>query len=205
MPQNISEFDANNDMVLDELEVERLRKLGAKDKMARVKYETVLQGDKNQDGILDEEECAELQEMEATQRRLEVLQYIENRFAEIISRKGNYVNMFSFIMFVCFYFIILFYQRKSFLAYDITYTISESVLPSDVNDDVVTSFTSENDIYTWMADLVDTVWVDPSCGDGACQSPFEYPGFGLTPESHGCSADCGVSQFTSKVQLTVSA
>ena len=30
-------------------------------------------------------------------------------------------------------------------------------------------------------------WVDPACGDGLCESPFEFPSYGR----FGCRADCG--------------
>lgn len=34
---------------------------------------------------------------------------------------------------------------------------------------------------------VQTVWVDPICGDGTCEAPFEFASF----SRFGCKADCG--------------
>jgi hypothetical protein len=33
-----------------------------------------------------------------------------------------------------------------------------------------------------------TVWKDPACGDGICESPFEFASYGR----FGCRADCGL-------------
>lgn len=35
--------------------------------------------------------------------------------------------------------------------------------------------------------LLQTVWVDPICGDGTCEAPFEFAAF----SRFGCKADCG--------------
>eukprot|EP00854_Cymbomonas_tetramitiformis_P008871 gene8871-10514_t len=111
--------------------------------------------------------------------------------------------MFSFIAFVAFYFGILFFQRKAFIAYDITNSISETVLPKDTCGGYADSFTSKSQVYTWLEGIVAEVWQDPQCGDKICESPYEYPGFGLTIESEGCSADCGDNKFTTTVNLTL--
>lgn len=37
------------------------------------------------------------------------------------------------------------------------------------------------------AGLPQSVWVDPACGDGLCEAPFEFASYG----HFGCRADCG--------------
>ena len=46
---------------------------------------------------------------------------------------------------------------------------------------------STADIYAWLEGLVGRVWVDPTCGDGVCETPFEFASYGR----FGCRADCG--------------
>lgn len=46
---------------------------------------------------------------------------------------------------------------------------------------------STDDIFTWLRTLVHSVWEDPICGDGVCETPFEYAQYGR----FGCRADCG--------------
>jgi hypothetical protein len=42
-------------------------------------------------------------------------------------------------------------------------------------------------MLTRKAVLVQKTWVDPACGDGLCESPFEFASYGR----FGCRADCG--------------
>eukprot|EP00854_Cymbomonas_tetramitiformis_P005428 gene5428-6581_t len=75
----------------------------------------------------------------------------------------------------------------------------------DSTGDYSRSFSSSEEIYDWLEDLISTVWTDPECGDSACEPPYEYAGFGLLVEDNGCSADCGLNPFISEVTLTVTA
>jgi hypothetical protein len=45
--------------------------------------------------------------------------------------------------------------------------------------------------------LIDVAFADSKCGNGVCESPFEYPGFGR----FGCEADCGKYKKTSRIML----
>lgn len=38
--------------------------------------------------------------------------------------------------------------------------------------------------------VAQAVWVDPVCGDGVCESPWEFASY----SSFGCRADCGKLQ-----------
>lgn len=50
-------------------------------------------------------------------------------------------------------------------------TLAAGLLPSgDVS--------SVDDVYAWLRGLLETVWRDPVCGDGVCESPFEYAQYG---------------------------
>ncbi|KAK3243862.1 hypothetical protein CYMTET_46504 [Cymbomonas tetramitiformis] len=191
-------LDLNKDDELNLDEVKRLKALGGE-------IDELLKFDTNGDGLLDSGEIQALKEVSQAKSKLEILKHVESCLTEINDRKGNYFNMFSFIMFVCFYFAILMLQREAFLAYDVTFALSETAVPKDSNRNHATSFTSAEKIYTWLEKLVGDVWVDPQCGDGICESPYEYPGFGITRESFGCPADCGVNPSTSVIIFTVMA
>eukprot|EP00960_Hanusia_phi_P063281 765436-Hanusia_phi.AAC.4 len=52
--------------------------------------------------------------------------------------------------------------------------------------------------YSLFSDLiVQTIFSDPICGDGVCDSPDEFPGFGR----FGCSQDCGPYRNITRVQV----
>ena len=69
------------------------------------------------------------------------------------------------------------------MAYDINKTLTE-YFPKDSNDDPAVKATPET-IRDWIKKLVTEVWIDPRCGDGRCETPYEYHSFGR----FGCKAD----------------
>lgn len=95
-------------------------------------------------------------------------------------RKKNYVSLFSFIIFVCFYLTILFLQRKAGEAYRLTSTLNSVLIPQKKE------LTSSQEIIDWASGVVSTLWTDAICGDGVCSDPFEFPEYGR----FGCKADC---------------
>ena len=46
-------------------------------------------------------------------------------------------------------------------------------------------------------------FADAQCGNGQCESPYEYPGFSPMPGSKGfgCEADCGKYKKTSRITI----
>eukprot|EP00854_Cymbomonas_tetramitiformis_P033110 gene33110-42330_t len=96
-------LDLNKDDELNLDEVKRLKALGGE-------IDELLKFDTNGDGLLDSGEIQALKEVSQAKSKLEILKHVESCLTEINDRKGNYFNMFSFIMFVCFYFAILMLQ-----------------------------------------------------------------------------------------------
>eukprot|EP00854_Cymbomonas_tetramitiformis_P017194 gene17194-20454_t len=77
--------------------------------------------------------------------------------------------------------------------------IIETLLPKDENGDVLEFFTQTSELYDWVRQVIDPAWENPTCGNGYCAIPIEYPAFGY----HGCLADCGVANTTAfTLQLT---
>ena len=60
-------------------------------------------------------------------------------------------------------------------------TIENAILPGS------TQYGSSDDVLSWLQSTLTAIWVDPVCGDGICETPFEYASFGR----FGCRADCG--------------
>ena len=60
-------------------------------------------------------------------------------------------------------------------------TIENAILPS------ATQYGSSDDVLSWLDETLTAIWVDPVCGDGVCETPFEYASYGR----FGCRADCG--------------
>ena len=57
---------------------------------------------------------------------------------------------------------------------------------------------SDKDFYAWMDKaLVSQMFIDPVCGDGVCDSPEEYAGFGR----FGCASDCGPYLQTTTITI----
>lgn len=46
------------------------------------------------------------------------------------------------------------------------------------------TFYTTDGVYEWLSGFVTSSWVDPVCGDGKCETPFEYPYYG----HFGCKA-----------------
>eukprot|EP00854_Cymbomonas_tetramitiformis_P013895 gene13895-16422_t len=189
-------LDTSKDGILDEHELADANLLEDED--------LIMDLDLNNDGVIDEHEIKVAQELAKSEERLRLLGQVQGNFNEIVKRKGNYISMFSFIAFISFYFTLLFLQRRAFLAYDVTFTLSETVLPDgDHGGDKARTFTSTEQIYDWLHDLVSDVWTDPKCGDKMCEPPYEYASFGLSAEDNGCSPDCGANFLYTQVQVTV--
>ncbi|KAK3268516.1 hypothetical protein CYMTET_22988 [Cymbomonas tetramitiformis] len=53
----------------------------------------------------------------------------------------------------------------------------------------------------WLKTQIMKVWIDPECGDGICDSPYEFPSFGR----FGCQADCSAATDTRDVLIYLEA
>lgn len=58
----------------------------------------------------------------------------------------------------------------------------------------------KEDIYTFLSSLSSAVFKDAVCGDGVCDFPMEYAGFGR----FGCIKDCGMAKNISQGMMTIS-
>ncbi len=60
-------------------------------------------------------------------------------------------------------------------------TIENAILPGS------DTYGSTDDVLNWLQTTLTNIWVDPVCGDGVCETPFEFAAYGR----FGCRADCG--------------
>ena len=124
-------------------------------------------------------------ERQAVQRERQVdgmLHMVEDR----LERTARYHACFGLTAFIIFFAVVLVLQR------DVpeTYSIASAIFTTLVGDLPMETMalTSKDDFTTWFGEkLVNQVFTDSYCGNGVCESPDEYPGFGR----FGCIADCG--------------
>ena len=116
-------------------------------------------------------------------------------------RGGGYVNLFQYLFFCAFYFVVVFIQADVYHAYAVVSSVRRAVVPLDGDGYAVTSMANPAQILDWLVETAFPVWVDEVCGDGTCNEPFEFPAYGR----FGCRADCGSNANLTTMLLQVRA
>ncbi|KAA6428169.1 MAG: hypothetical protein FRX49_01765, partial [Trebouxia sp. A1-2] len=122
-----------------------------------------------------------LEEGDKPSRALQVVKELHARYRKQTKRWQDYIRLFGFLVFVSLFLAVLFLQRNAQVAYQVHSTIENAILPTS------TQYGSSDDVLNWLSTTLTAIWVDPVCGDGVCETPFEYASFGR----FGCRADCG--------------
>jgi len=128
---------------------------------------------------------------------------------ERIQRLQSYSNFFVLLIFTIIYIAVLFLQRDVPASYKVEASVMDSIISKLPNTGrggyfnsgtgAVGVLSSSDDFYSFMSTaLIEPVFTSPVCGDGTCDAPLEYPGFGR----FGCIPDCG--RYTNVTSLTVS-
>ncbi len=131
----------------------------------------------------------------------EVLAELGKRYQRFQVRNRNYARLITYLCFVGLFLATLFLQRNAHVSYQVCRpfpkssatayamccskaatnvpcalqvysTVASKLLPDPA------SIGTTDDIYTWLAELLQNVWQDPVCGDGVCEVPFEYAAYG---------------------------
>ncbi|CAI5951940.1 unnamed protein product [Closterium sp. NIES-64] len=102
-----------------------------------------------------------LQDAEMDEMDREVLQEAFLRVVALQQRVQHYRDLGGFVVLMALFITILYLQADSSRSYEITAAHAVLFPPS--------------------------LWADPTCGDGSCDRPFQFPAFGR----FGCEADCG--------------
>eukprot|EP00879_Flechtneria_rotunda_P032401 GHRR01035602.1.p1 GENE.GHRR01035602.1~~GHRR01035602.1.p1 ORF type:complete len:274 (+),score=60.02 GHRR01035602.1:334-1155(+) len=111
----------------------------------------------------------------------QVVRVIFDKWQLQLQRWADYQSLFGLMAFIAVFLGVLYAQRGATTAYQVHSTIASIVVPGG------TMLHSTDDIYSWLNGLMQSVWVDPTCGDGICEAPFEFAAF----SRFGCKADCG--------------
>ncbi|GFR50551.1 hypothetical protein Agub_g12825 [Astrephomene gubernaculifera] len=129
----------------------------------------------------DETQRYRLEEGDGTTHAQRIVRELYLRYEKQLQRWKDYRNLFVFLGFVALFLAVLYLQRSAHIAYRVHSTVQSVVVPGD---DVMQNTDA---VYGWLNDLLTEVWVDPVCGDGLCEAPFEYASY----SRFGCRADCG--------------
>uniref|UniRef100_A0A061RIA9 Polycystin cation channel family n=1 Tax=Tetraselmis sp. GSL018 TaxID=582737 RepID=A0A061RIA9_9CHLO len=127
------------------------------------------------------EDFESLEEDERASRAATVVKELYKRYQKQTERWHNYVQLFSFLAFVAIFLSVLFLQRNAQVAYAVHSTVKDTLVPSS------TTLSSSDEVLSWLQSTLAEVWKDPVCGDGVCETPFEFASYGR----FGCRADCG--------------
>jgi len=125
-----------------------------------------------------------------------------------ISHSSAYFRFFLTFFFFAVYTQTLFMQRDITLASGLELPLLSKLLDGlplngkggYFNDGYSASgwVSSIDQFYRWFdSNLITTTFQDPVCGDGTCDDPSEFPGFGR----FGCAKDCGRYAKTSTLEV----
>uniref|UniRef100_A0A6S8IGD5 Polycystin cation channel PKD1/PKD2 domain-containing protein n=1 Tax=Dunaliella tertiolecta TaxID=3047 RepID=A0A6S8IGD5_DUNTE len=112
----------------------------------------------------------------------QVVRELYTRYLKQQERYRGYRNLFVFLGFMALFMAILFTQRQANASFQVHRTLSDVLVPED---DVMGNV---NQLHRWLRGVFQNVWVDPPCGDGVCDDPYEFPEY----SRFGCRADCGL-------------
>eukprot|EP00210_Caulerpa_lentillifera_P002091 g2006.t1 len=127
---------------------------------------------------------------------------VETLFQQIqdcVEERRSYYRVAVYAVFVFAYMAILYAQGSLFQSYDVVSSLRDAIVPGQT---LTSTFKSNDALLDYIGrKLVLPVWVDPVCGDGKCQWPWEFPSFGR----FGCKADCGSETNTKRILLQIRA
>jgi hypothetical protein len=111
-----------------------------------------------------------------------VVKELSIRFDKQQRQWNNYSKLLGFFFFIFLFILVLYLQRDAQTGYAVYSTIKSSF----VDTFEYTTITAAAEVLPWLRKIADNHWKDPSCGDGKCQAPFEFPSY----SRFGCRADC---------------
>jgi hypothetical protein len=148
------------------------------------------------DGALDEEQKT------AVDADLNVITAdLRQQLRDKKRRGSGYVNLFQYLFFCMFYFVVVFMQADVYDAHSVVSSVRRAVIPLNEDGHPVSMMAHPTQILDWLVDTAFPVWVDEVCGDGTCSEPFEFPAYGR----FGCRADCGSNTNLATMLLQVRA
>eukprot|EP00879_Flechtneria_rotunda_P018889 GHRR01019826.1.p1 GENE.GHRR01019826.1~~GHRR01019826.1.p1 ORF type:complete len:292 (+),score=43.44 GHRR01019826.1:264-1139(+) len=128
----------------------------------------------------------------------EVASSIEQQVSASVETYRKYRLVAWYTLFVALYMMALYYQASSFKCGEVVATLKASFLPDDGSTTI--RFSSENEVLQYIGNKIITpIWKDPVCGNGKCDTPWEFPAWG----PFGCQADCGLNPNVTKIIVSL--
>ena len=194
LTETMQSFDTDDDGVLSKAE----RKLLLKSR-GSVRARLVSLFDVNKDEEIDAEEMAMAGRTEKLFDRVYVLDALSKKYATAHERRGQYRGILSHLLYMVVLFVMLVLQMRPSEIYEVTDILS-TLLPKDAGSGESTDrLSGVSEVYDWIGAFVGPAWKDPRCGDGVCEAPIEFPGFGR----FGCAPDCGVAKNLTTLEVEV--
>jgi hypothetical protein len=119
-----------------------------------------------------------------------ILNTARDRVLRHIKQKEDYLSLFGFLVYFFLYVTILVMSKHRQTAFNMKTVLEDILVPGTPR------FTDPNDIYEWLdgdaatakKGVLDTIWEDPTCGNGHCEGPLEIRSWAT---NYGCKKDCG--------------
>jgi hypothetical protein len=92
-----------------------------------------------------------------------------------------YQSLLLYLLFMVLYLTMLYMQRDAAEGHDVSSVLRHNLVPQQQ------AVQTWDDVYDYLAAQAAMYWRDPTCGNGICEAPFEFPSYAR----FGCAADCG--------------
>ena len=134
---------------------------------------------------------------------------LEERAAYSVHQAGAYKRFFMTLIFLFTYATVLFMQRKIDVSFEIETSLIMQLITELQSVSLSGGYVNEgrsakglikgvDEFYEWFDKaIIQRVFQGAVCGDGSCDAPEEFPGFGR----FGCERDCG--RYTKTTSLKV--
>eukprot|EP00240_Pyramimonas_obovata_P002992 CAMPEP_0118923366 /NCGR_PEP_ID=MMETSP1169-20130426/1918_1 /TAXON_ID=36882 /ORGANISM="Pyramimonas obovata, Strain CCMP722" /LENGTH=624 /DNA_ID=CAMNT_0006864339 /DNA_START=164 /DNA_END=2034 /DNA_ORIENTATION=+ len=138
------------------------------------------------------------------QRRAEkllprVVKHLDSALTESLRLRRNIATVLWALLWIVFHTSVMLYLARTGVTYAVVSSV-ESAMAVNVEGNVAMEPT-ENPFFMWLENLRGSIWVDPACGNGICEPPYEFPAY----ETLGCQADCGLEQDLRQIVVVVEA
>jgi hypothetical protein len=126
-----------------------------------------------------------------------VVSEVRRKVIHFEETKGNYCELFTFMLVMLLYLTILLMQRDPYTAWTMESTAKNAIFQSGDEGILAESETIDDApaFYSWLNEIVvNKMFMDPNCGNGRCEDPQEFKAFrtARTGDAEiGCMADCG--------------
>jgi hypothetical protein len=95
-------------------------------------------------------------------------------------RIRGYQSLLLYLLFMVLYLAMLYMQRNAAEGHAVSSVVRHNVMPQQG------AVRTWGDVFEYLSAQAAMYWRDPTCGNGVCEAPFEFPSYAR----FGCAADC---------------